>query len=97
MDSINRQAAIDAFLVRLRPIFITNQDFIESDAMKFVREVLESLPSAQPKLTDNDMKLIKQLRSYHNGSYAKVIDKLLAIASVQSEIVRCKDCKRDGG
>lgn len=47
-DQIYRQAAIDAFLGRLRPIFITNQEVIESDDMKFVREVLESLPPAQP-------------------------------------------------
>lgn len=49
-DQIYRQAAIDELLMRMRPIFATNQDIIESDAMIFVRNTLESLPSAQPEI-----------------------------------------------
>ena len=50
------------------------------------------LPSAQPDLTAEDWKLIKQLRSYHNGSYARVLDRLIAAAS-QPAIIHCRDCK----
>ena len=49
-DCVSRQAAIDELLMRMRPIFATNQDIIESDAMIFVRNTLESLPSAQPDI-----------------------------------------------
>ena len=40
--------------------------------------VLDSLPSANPDLTDEEWRQVKQLRSYHNGSYAQVLDKLIA-------------------
>lgn len=42
--------------------------------------------------------LLKKLRTFHNGTYAKAVD--LAIEALQTEVVRCKDCKRyesDGG
>ena len=50
------------------------------------------LPSAQPDLTAEDWKLIKQLRSCHNGSYARVLDRMIAAAS-QPAIIHCRDCK----
>lgn len=42
-------------------------------------------------LTEEQRRLVKKLRSYHNGSYALVLDKLMAAA--QTEIIWCKDCK----
>ncbi len=51
---------------------------------------------SEPDLTDDDRWLIKKLRSYHNGSYARVLDKLIAMASAQPEPHNdewCTDCK----
>ena len=61
-DLIDRRAAIDVV------------KGIDSHFVKYI----EALPSAQPELTDEDKRLIKKLRSYHNGSYTKLIDKLIA-------------------
>lgn len=49
------------------------------------------IPSAQPSLTDDEWNLVKQLRSYHNGSYARMLDRLIAAAQI--EIIHCRDCK----
>jgi len=45
--------------------------------------VISSIPSAVPDLTEEDWKLIRQLRSYHNGTYAKALDKLIAFADMK--------------
>lgn len=85
---IFRQAAIDAIVawtVEDRPDIEMPTDLVRR---------INALPSAQPDLTDEDRRLIKKLRSFHNGSYAKVLDKL--IASAQPEIIRCKDCMHNG-
>lgn len=77
MDLIDRQEAIDALDEGL-----WGKDWDKALAAA----IITGLPSAQPELTDEEKRLIKKLRSYHNGSYAKVIDKLLAVASAQSEL-----------
>lgn len=51
-----------------------------SRAIERIERGVYSLPSAQTELSDEEKRLIKQLRSYHNGSYATVIDKLIASA-----------------
>lgn len=61
-DLIDRRAAIDVV------------KGIDSHFVKYI----EALPSSQPELSDEEKHLIKQLRSYHNGSYAAVLDKLMA-------------------
>lgn len=91
-DCIVRQAAIDALVKAIRedPYYDSNEA-INGLGVCDVRVILNDLPSAQPELTEDDWKLIRQMRSNYNGTYAKVIDKL--IATSQPEIVRCKDCK----
>lgn len=44
------------------------------------------LPSAQPDLTAEEWNLVKKLRSCHNGSYAHVLDKLIAAASQPEQL-----------
>ena len=83
-DLISRQDAIDAVGNMLRRKFGTGGDLAEI--------TLAGLPSAQPEMTDEEKRLVKKLRSYHNGSYAKVIDKLLAVASAQPE-QKCETCR----
>ena len=61
------------------------------DVLDSVCDEYTILPSAQPNLSKDELRLIKKLRSFHNGTYAKVLDKL--IASARLEIVRCKNCK----
>lgn len=78
MDLIDRQAALDALWKE--PSY--------SDPLNVLAEArdrIKELPFAQPELTDEEKRLVKKLRLYHNGSYAKVIDKLLAVASAQPE------------
>lgn len=86
-DCVSRQKAIDELLMRMRPIFATNQDIIESDAMIFVRNTLESLPSAQPKIT-----LESAIDYLHKIGWMQEHDRILT-ESAQPEIVRCRDCK----
>lgn len=93
-DVISRQAAIDAVEHITSSMSVcVNTD--ECHGMKRMQRQavieLANLPSAQPELSAEDRQLIKKLRSYHNGSYARVIDKL--IASAQSEIIRCGQCR----
>lgn len=69
-------------------------------------DVVEQLPSAQPeRLTDDDFeairihlnaykeKLCNQQRWEEAGEYQRIIDRFMAFASAQPEIVRCKDCR----
>ena len=76
-DCISRQQAIDV---------LCRVDEYNSRSV----EAIKQLPSAQHELSEEDRRLLKKLRSFHNGSYAKVIDRLM---SAQPDIVRCKDCK----
>ena len=50
-----------------------------------MKQWFERQLSPQPDLTDEEWRLIKQLRSYHNGSYAQVLDKLIAAAERREE------------
>lgn len=82
-DMIYRQAAIDVIdkysfdFPQYMERFVTEL----RDAMKAdLKDDVLDLPSAQLTLSDEDRRLIKQLRSYHNGTYAKVLDKLMAMA-----------------
>ena len=74
-DCISRQAALDCF----HDWIDKHGDVHTPDEMPEYRAI-EALPSAQPELSAEDRQLIKKLRSYHNGSYAKVIDRLVASA-----------------
>ena len=69
-------------------------------------DVVEQLPSAQPeRLTDDDFetirihlnaykeKLCNQQRWGEADEYQRIIDRFMAFASAQPEIIRCKDCK----
>ena len=74
-DLISRAEAIDALMEILdRP---NHAEFLYTDE---ICRALNTLSSAQPELSDEEKRLIKQLRSYHNGSYAAVLDKLMAFA-----------------
>jgi len=50
-----------------------------------MKQWFEHLPTVQPDLSEEDIRLIKQMRSYYNGTYAKAIDHLMAKASAQPE------------
>lgn len=73
---------------------------------KAITTRIKSLPSAQPeRLTDDDFetirihlnafkeKLCNQQRWEEAEEYQRIIDRLMAFASAQQEIVRCKKCK----
>ena len=80
MDLISRQAVIDV-LAAMQGRCTSKAALIQNSK---IWQQIKDLPSAQIELSDEEKRLIKQLRSYHNGSYAKVIDKL--VASVQPEL-----------
>ena len=89
-DTISRRAAIDEIGEWIKAFL--EQGYRESAADAcLIQDGIIQLPPAQPAMTAEEWKLVKQLRSYHNGSYAQVLDKLIAAA--QPEIVTCKDCK----
>lgn len=67
---------------------------------------IHSLPSEEPeRLTDDDFetirihlnaqkeKLCNQQRWKEAKEYQRIIDRFMAFASAESEIIRCKDCK----
>ena len=99
-DFISRQAAIDALekVAELYPWRVPGDrdsysQYNEAwhDALNRADSEIEELPSAQSELTEGEWKLIKKLRSYHNGTYAKVLDKLMAFASAQPEPLTDKE------
>lgn len=50
-----------------------------------------SFASAQPEpLTEEEMRLLKKLRSFHSGSYAKLLDKLVASAQPEPKWIPCE-------
>lgn len=69
-ELISRQATIDAFM----------NATADGDKFEWCKWVINQLPSAQPELSDEEKRLYKKLRSYHNGSYAKLLDKMMASA-----------------
>ena len=74
-DLIDRQEAISvvSFAMADSPS-ITREDW------NAIIEAVQCIPSASPDLSEEDMRLIKKLRSFHNGSYAVVLDKLITSA-----------------
>ena len=75
------------------------------DNWKFI-DTIESMPSAEPeRLTDDDFETIRILLNAYKEKlgnqqrwkeameYQRIIDRFMAFASAQSEIIRCKDCK----
>ena len=53
---------------------------------------IRNLPSAQPEpLTEEEMRLLKKLRSFHSGSYAKLLDKLVASAQPEPQWIPCSE------
>lgn len=84
-DLISRKDAIAA----LRKEMHADVDMMSDLICVGIANVLNGLP-AQPDLTEEDWRLIKKLRAYHNGSYAMVLDKLIAMASAQPERKRGK-------
>ena len=74
-DLISRQEAISvvSFAMADSPS-ITKEDW------NAIIEAVQCIPSASPDLSEEDMRLIKKLRSFHNGSYAVVLDKLITSA-----------------
>ena len=89
-DLISRQVAIDAIQRIGRLATLPDNDAVIR--MSAVEYVLYNLPSAQSELTEKEWQQVKKLRSFHNGTYAKVLDKLMVCASAQPEIIRCRDC-----
>ena len=75
-DFISRQAAIDRFCELL--------DTTEENPVTCIRQVLDTLPSAQPKI-------VYEMTSEDITSLVRGIFENLP--SVQPEIIRCKDCK----
>lgn len=75
-DLISRQAAIDA---------IESVPDSNWTSKRYSNEI-RKLPSAQPDLTEEDMRLLKRLRTYHSGTYAKAIDHVIEKASAQHEL-----------
>ena len=74
-DLIDRQETISvvSFAMADSPS-ITREDW------NAIIEAVQCIPSASPDLSEEDMRLIKKLRSFHNGSYAVVLDKLITSA-----------------
>lgn len=90
-DAISRQAAIDAVFGRSHDI---------------IKQRLKNLPAAQPeRLTDDDFETIRIHLNAYKGKlcnlgrweeaeeYQRIIDRFMAFASAQPEIIQCKDCK----
>lgn len=97
-DIIYRQDAIDYFF---RP-YSNEECYTNSE----IERALRALPSAQPeRLTDDDFETIRIHLSAHKEKlcnqgrwkeaeeYQRIIDRFMAFASTQPEIIRCKDCE----
>ena len=84
MDLIYKQDAIDA-IRNIRAIKGTFDDEMLLIDKAEAQTALMMLPSASPDLSKEDMRLIKKLRSFHNGSYAVVLDKLITSACNESK------------
>ena len=97
-DLISRQAAIDAIEVYFNGLPIA----VHTDMIAMIHR----LPSAQPeRLSDDDFETIRiHLNAYKENlcnqhrweeaeEYQRIINRFIAFASAQPEIIRCKDCK----
>ena len=83
-DLISREAVLE---------LVDKGYLISNGNYEKVRKRIESIPTARVELSDEEMQLFKKLRSFHSGSYANLLDRIMAKASAQPEIIRCKDCK----
>ena len=108
LDCISRQAAIDAIEQMQMPIMrspFTEEQFVFS-GMSEALHAIKDLPSAQPeRLTDDDFetirihlnaykeKLCNQQRWEEADEYQRIIDRFMAFASAQPDIIACGDCK----
>lgn len=81
-------------------------DYGEQTAYEFIMRLVEDAPTIEPEwLTDDDFetirihlnaykeKLCNQQRWEEADEYQRIIDRFMAFASAQPEIIRCKDCK----
>jgi hypothetical protein len=106
-DCISRAAAVDHFRLIIDATNTNNRyktGFV--DGLEVCISHLSTMPSAQPeRLTDDDFetirihlnaykeKLCNQQRWEEADEYQRIIDRFMAFASAQQEIIRCKDCK----
>lgn len=101
MDLISRKDAIEAMSESLKRVFPEHRQIAE--------KCLKALPSAQPeRLTDDDFETIRihlsafkerlcnQRRWEEAEEYQRIIDRFMAFASAQPEIIRCRDCLMHG-
>lgn len=82
-DTISRQAAIDALEERLQANGYSNVTLV-SELNRSIG-YLKRLPSAQVELSEEDKRLLRKLRTFHNGAYAKVLDKLMAFIQTEQQ------------
>lgn len=104
-DTISRAAAISV-IAKWMLEYGGEGEERERNALKQAAEEIKKLPSAQPEhLTDDDFetirihlnaykgKLCNQNRREEAEEYQRIIDRFMAFASAQTEIILCKDCK----
>ena len=75
-DLISREAVLE---------LVDKGYLISNGNYEKVRKRIESIPPARLELSDEEMQLFKKLRSFHSGSYAKLLDRIMAKASAQPE------------
>ena len=106
-DLIERQAAIDALVdENIIDHMDTVHDSELHRCKRAIERILTQLPSAQPeRLTDDDFETIRIHLNAYKGNlcnqqrwkeaeeYQRIIDRFMAFATAQPEIIRCKDCK----
>ena len=103
-DMISRQAVMKEFSDFVRKS--NNSDFAQTPTWNDAVSLVGSMPSAQPeRLTDDDFeairihlnaykeKLCNQQRWEEAEEYQRIIDRFMAFASAQPEIIRCTECK----
>ena len=87
-------------------IKITHEAYFTEGAIKDLLELLKGEPE---RLTDDDFetirihlnaykeKLCNQQRWEEAEEYQRIIDRFMAFASAEPEIIRCRDCKHHDG
>lgn len=76
-DMISRKQAIDALHTWFKDGFDEDKWWNSTHVLAAI-ECLPPVTPKQPELSEEDRRLLKKLRSFHNGSYAKVIDRLMS-------------------
>jgi len=106
-DLISRQAAIERVLAGKLSDDSLVECVEECNSMlEWAADVLKNMPSAEPgRLTDDDFETIRihlnaykeQLCNQHRWEeaeeYQRIIDRFMAFASAQPEIIHCNSCK----